>query len=65
MGRQYHLDFDGQSVTQDDYNGLGAEAGIAGDRVLAELFRLTPDLGSVARGIIRACYQWNYRTNQS
>ncbi len=52
MGSQYQLEFDGQSVTQDDYNALAEVAALSDDKVFAELFRLTPYDGTVARGII-------------
>lgn len=52
MAHKFRLDFDGQSVVQTDYNGLASEASTSEDHVYAELFRLLPDSGSVARGII-------------
>ncbi len=47
---QWKLDFDGQSVTQDDYNGLGHQAGHAEDFIYAELFRMSPNAS--AKGIL-------------
>lgn len=52
MSHKFRLNFDGQSVVQADYNGLANEASTAEDHVYAELFRLTPDAGTIARGII-------------
>ncbi len=52
MAHRFRLDFDGQSVIQDDYNGLAEEASTSEDHVYAELFRLTPGVGSIARGVI-------------
>ncbi len=52
MAKVHKLQFDGQSVTQDDYNSLGLQAGLSEDHVFAELFRMTPIVGSTARGIL-------------
>ncbi len=53
MSHKYKLDFDGQSVVQDDYNGLAEEASTGEDHVYAELFRLTPtDGATVYRGVV-------------
>lgn len=46
--RQYTLSTNGQQVTQADLNLLGEEAGLADDRVLGELLRLTPYNGTTA-----------------
>lgn len=51
--KRFKLDYDGQAVIQGDMNLLGESSGLADDRVLAELLRLTPYDGStVARGIM-------------
>ncbi len=52
MGKVHRLQFDGQSVTQTDYNSLGTQAGLSEDHVFAELFRMTPITGTAARGIL-------------
>lgn len=53
MEPQVQILNNGQSVLLDDLNALGEAAGLADDRVLAELFRLQPFDGStVRRGIM-------------
>lgn len=53
MENQFQLANNGQSVLKADLDGLGETSGLADDRVLAELFRLTPyDGATVARGIL-------------
>jgi hypothetical protein len=49
----YQHELDGQEVEQEDLNLLGRTAGLADDRVLAELVRLTPGDGTnVAKAIL-------------
>ncbi len=52
MSKEYRLEFDGQSVTQSDYNSFASAAAREGEYILSELFRLTPNSGAVARGIV-------------
>ncbi len=52
MSHRINLGYDGQAVTQDDFNDLGVEASTGEDHVYAQLFRLAPDGGSVDRGIV-------------
>lgn len=46
------LTADGQAVLQSDFNQLGLVSGLADDRVFAELLRMTPNTGSVAKGVL-------------
>ncbi len=48
MESQFKLDFNGQQVELDDLDLLGEVSGLADDRVLAEIFRITPFDGSTA-----------------
>lgn len=48
---------DGQEVEQDDVDNLGAIAGLADDRVLAEILRITPYDGNIYKGIIPYGYR--------
>lgn len=58
MEKKFQLSNNGQQVQQDDINLLGETAGLADDRVLAELFRLSPRSGStISRGIIPYTHQ--------
>lgn len=53
MEKQFKLDNNGQQVQQQDFNLLGEAAGLADDRVYAELLRMTAFNGSVsAKGIL-------------
>lgn len=52
MEQTYQLQIDGQAVNQAELNTLGNVAGLADDRVFAELLRMTPKGGSVAKGIL-------------
>lgn len=53
MENQFKLDYNGQQVQQQDFATLGEAAGLADDRVFAELFRLQPFDGStVRRGVL-------------
>ncbi len=53
MAHKFRLDFDGQSVVQDDYNDLATEASTGEDHAYAQLFRLLPNNGAtVYRGIV-------------
>jgi hypothetical protein len=48
----FKLDYDGQAVNRDELNTFGSIAGLADDRVFAEILRMTPDDGTVYRGIL-------------
>lgn len=51
--RQLTITQNGQQIVAEDLNLLGEEAALAGDRVLAELFRMAPFVsGSPAKGIL-------------
>lgn len=52
MENQFKLDYNGQQVQQQDFAGIGETSGLADDRVLAELLRLPPYTGTVAKGIL-------------
>lgn len=54
MEKKLKLDYDGQAVTEGDFDLLGEVSGLADDRVYAELFRMKPfDGTNVSRGILR------------
>lgn len=58
MEQQFKLDYNGQQVQKEDLELLGTTSGLADDRVLAELLRLTPfDGTTVARGILPYLHQ--------
>lgn len=51
--KKFQIQNDGTAVLQDDLNTLGETAGLADDRVFAELFRMTGKVGStVTKGIL-------------
>jgi len=52
MEKQQQLAVNGQAVYQADFNTMGESAGLADDRVFAELVRLAPYNGAVVKGII-------------
>lgn len=58
MENRYQHTLNGQSVLQADLNSLGEVSALADDRVLAELYRLTPYNGStVQKGILTFSHQ--------
>lgn len=61
MESKFQLTQNGQQIITDDFNLLGEVAGLADDRVLAELFRVTPYDGSTtSKGILS--YSPNFGT---
>lgn len=52
MENIFKLDFNGQQVQKQDFESLGETAGLADDRVLAELLRMAPYDGAASKGIL-------------
>lgn len=52
MENIFKLDENGQQVIKDDFEAIGETAGLADDRVFAEILRLAPYSGTVSRGIL-------------
>ncbi len=62
--KAFRLEQDGQSVLQEDFNQFGETAGLADDRVFAEILRMVPDTaGTIAKGVLP--YDYNGASNPS
>ncbi len=57
MQKRFFITENGQSVQTDDADLLGETSALADDRVFAELFRLAPYAGSVAKAILAHGHQ--------
>lgn len=57
MEKTFKIDYNGQQIQKSDLELIGESAGLADDRVFAELMRLAPYTGTVARGILAYGYR--------
>ena len=52
MESTFQLQQDGQAVLQEDFNQFGETAGLSDDRLYAEILRMVPNTGTVAKGVL-------------